>query len=232
MKTAGKILKKLTYPGRGLILGKSSNGENLAIAYFLMGRSNNSKNRVLNFKKNGIYTKPFKNEINNPSLVIYDPIIKFKHFIIISNGNHTETILKGLKSNLSFSESLKTRNFENDPPIFTPRIAALVDLKKNKYELAIVKSSTKPCSTERFFFEFSNIIGGQGHLIHTYYGRKNHETRSFNKTPKLVAIPNNINFFMNDIWAALNPEYRISLFVEFLNFKTKSSIRKIINIKK
>lgn len=234
MKTAGNILKKLSYPGRGIACGISPNGENLAVAYFLTGRSENSKNRVLIFKKNRVSTKQIDNNIQNKNLIIYDPVVKFKQFLIVSNGNQTETILKSLKNSSTFFESIETRNFENDPPIFTPRISMLAKLEKTNltYKMAIIKKATVPCSTQRFLFNFYNPIKGQGHLIYTYNGKKNgNETTSFNKTPRPITIPNDVNIFLKNIWNALNPKNRISLFVGFFNLNTKKFTRKIVNQK-
>lgn len=233
MKTAGDILKKLTYPGRGIILGLTPDGENLAAAYFLTGRSENSRSRVLKFKKNRISVQPFNCKIENPSLVIYDSVAKFKNFIVISNGNHTETIVQHLNKKLSFAQAMRTRNFENDPPLFTPRIAACAKLdRKNRsyaYKMAIIQSATEPCSTQRFFFEFANPLSGQGHLIYTYCGKEEAEPKAFSQTPKLIKIPNNINSFLHNIWSSLNSKNKVSLFVEFLNLNTGNCIRKIIN---
>lgn len=230
MQKLNDILGKLVYPGRGIVVGKTQN-QNLAIAYFIMGRSKNSRNRVFIFKKNKIETKPFKNQIKNANLLTYYPIIRFKNFLIVGNGNQTQTILNALKHGKSFEYALKTRNFENDPPIFTPRISALIEISnKPKLKISIIKNDDgNPKSTNRFFFEYSNLQNGQGFLIHTYTGNFNNDTTSFFGEPRRVYIPNCQNKFNHQIWNSLNQQNKISLFTEYIDLKTNSCNRMIYN---
>ena len=231
MKTINEALNQLEYPGRGLIIGMSSDGNYLAIAYFIMGRSANSQNRILKFEKNSIQTLSLKNYVHNKNLIIYKPVIKFQNFIVVSNGNQTETIIKNLKMNINFINSMRSRNFENDPPIYTPRIAAIIKLKKINfsYKIAIVKKAQNSKHTERFFFEYMTPTQGQGHLIHTYKGQNNSNIESFSGAPILIKIPKTAPEFQSEIWESLNKKNKISLYTEFINLKTKKCLKKIIN---
>ena len=231
MNTIVNVLNKITYPGRGIIIGLSPNGENLCIAYFIMGRSQNSKNRIFKFQKNSLQTLPLNNDVKNRNLIIYKPIIKYRNFVIISNGNQTKTILHSLQNGQNFSQALNLRNFENDAPIYTPRIAAIAELTKKRvtYKLAIVKKATASFSTERFFFEYEQPKQGYGHFIHTYTGKTDNETKSFNSIPHTIKIPNSHEKFQLAIWKTLNKNNKISLFTEFINLKTKKCSRKIVN---
>ncbi len=227
-----QILNNSSYPGRGFIIGLTPDGNNLAIAYYITGRSENSKNRKLVFQKNSLKTAGYKNKIKNENLVIYRPIVKFKNNIIISNGNQTETILNSLKENRSFFYSINKRNFEDDPPIFTPRISALINLQNNKftYKIAIIKSLFKyVLSTQRHFFCYNNPIKGTGHLIQTYKNDICSNVQSFQGEPIFVKIENNQMLFHRKIWNSLNSCYKISLFTEFINLYTKKCVRKIEN---
>ncbi len=230
MQKLNNILSKLIYPGRGIVVGKTQN-KNLAIAYFIMGRSENSRNRVFVFKRNKIETKSLKNQTENANLLTYYPIIKFKNFIIVGNGNQTQNILNALKQGKSFEYALKTRNFENDPPIFTPRISALVEISnKPTLKISIIKNNNgNPNSTNHFFFEYSNPQNGQGFFIHTYAGNVNNNTASFFGEPKSVYIPNCQNEFSHQIWNSLNQQNKISLFTEYIDLKTNSYHRIIYN---
>ena len=235
MKKIEEILTKYEYPGRGILIGLNEFGTEIFLAYFIMGRSENSKNRVFELdEEKNLKTKPFKKEnLKNEELIIYTAVTKFNGNIIVSNGNHTETIVKGLKNGLSFKESLKNTNFEPDPPILTPRISAILNItsKKISYTFSIIKNygNSKNC-TGRFFFEYENITPATGHLIHTYKPKNNNITNSFFGEPKLIKIPKNLNNFTESLWQALNEKNRISLFARSINLKTKEEKTKIINI--
>ena len=228
------VLKKYEYPGRGIVVGINNDNTEFFLAYFLTGRSFNSKNRILKLDSNkNLKTKPFnKEKLENENLTIYTAMTKFKDVVIISNGNHTDTILKGLKNEKSFEQSLKETKFEPDAPIFTPRISAVLHInnKIKKYSFSIIKTGDKEAkSTNRLFFEFENTQKGHGHLIHTYKQKNNVITNSFYGEPTNVKIPKTLEEFTSSIWQSLNEENKISLFTMSINKETKEEKIKIIN---
>ena len=166
-------------------------------------------------------------------MILYTAVTKFENKIIISNGNHTKTILNEIKRNKNFEESLKNTTYEDDPPIFTPRISAILEIKeeKQKYIFSIIKKSITN-STARFFFEFDPITKGSGHMIHTYKQQDNNMTHSFNLEPVSIKIPETLDEFTNSIWNSLNLKYKISLFSCSINIKTKKQTINILNINK
>ncbi len=220
------------YPGRGIITGKSACGEFAVMAYFIMGRSENSRNRVFVENKNGIITKAAdESKLTDPSLIIYAPCKVYKKTHILTNGDQTDTIYNGLKQKTSFSKSLRIRTFEPDGPHFTPRISAAVKVKNGemKCKVSILKTSMgNEKTTVRNFYEYSNFENGEGRFIHTY--RANEEPLpSFWGEPLTIEIKGDINKFANNIWKSLNEENKISLFVRYINLKTGKFEQKIIN---
>lgn len=234
MHTIESILKQSTYQGRGIIIGINEDYTEAFIAYFIMGRSENSRNRIFKInEKQELETIPFKNiEIKNKDLVIYTAISKFKEKIIVTNGTQTETISKGLENNKTFEESLKETKFEEDPPILTPRISAILNLENENitYKFSIIKSNNKNInSVSRFFFQYQNPLKGLGHFIHTYKETEKDPTNSFFGEPIELIIPKKLNQFTEKIWDSLNKENRISLFTKSINLKTKEEKNLIIN---
>lgn len=233
MQTIKNYFKKINYPGRGIIIGANETLEEIFIAYFIMGRSENSKNRIFELdEEKNLKTKPFKKDkIENEDLIIYKAVTKFEKKTIISNGRHTETILEGLKKGKTFSESLKETIFEQDPPILTPRISAILELDelKIKYTFSIIKSNENGTFVKRFFYSFQPALKATGHLIHTYMKKENNETNSFFGEPIELKIPKTLDEFEEEIWNSLNQENKISLFTRSINIKTKGEKTKIIN---
>ena len=230
MQNIKNVLEKYEYPGRGIIVGLNKTGDEVFFAYFIMGRSLNSKNRFFEMdEENNLKTKPIKKDmVENEDLIIYTAVTKFKDKIIISNGNHTDTILKGLKEGKEFKQCLNETFFEEDPPILTPRISAVLNLNKNfTYSFSIVKSGGQLC-VNRFFFEYS-ALKGKGHLIHTYKPKKGNILNSFFGEPTEVLIPQSLKEFEELIWSGLNLKNKISLFVCSVNLLTKKQQFKIIN---
>lgn len=225
-------LEQNSYPGRGIIIGKSKDGENAVIAYFIMGRSENSRNRIFEEFENGIKTKAFdESKLIDPSLIIYSPVRVIDNKTIVTNGDQTDTIYDFIKNGESFEEALRTRTFEPDPPNFTPRISGILDFKVDdfSYKLSILKSNNgNENSAQRFFYEYQSPVCGEGHFIHTYKCDGN-PIPSFFGEPKLVEINSDINEFTNMIWNALNQENKVSLFTRFVNLKTGAITSKIIN---
>ena len=227
-----KLLSKNTYPGRGIIIGKSKDNKNAVIAYFIMGRSENSRNRIFTVDGDGIKTEAFDaSKLSDPSLIIYSPVKVYKNNTIVTNGDQTDTIYDFLATDKTFKKALKTRTFEPDAPNFTPRISAILKTDKNKYEykLAILKSACgNENSCQRFFYEYAEPIAGEGHFIHTYK-KDGNPIPSFEGEPTLVEIPDDMNEFTNLIWKSLNEDNKVSLFVRYINLETGKVKSKIIN---
>lgn len=223
------ILSSNAYPGRGILLGRSADGANAVIAYFIMGRSENSRNRVFAENGEGIRTQAFDPaKLVDPSLIIYSPVRVLDGTTIVTNGDQTDTVYEAMKGGKTFAAALRTRTFEPDSPNFTPRISGLVQ-PDGSYRLSILKSAGgNPKSVQRFFFEYDAPVSGQGHLIHTYQGDGN-PLPSFEGEPTLVEIPNEIDGFTNLLWNSLNEENKISLFTRFINLDTGLKDTRILN---
>nr|WP_314099264.1 IMP cyclohydrolase [uncultured Lachnoanaerobaculum sp.] len=226
-----KYLSKLEYPGRGIILGKSDDGKNVVFAYFIMGRSVNSRNRIFDVYGDDIRTKAFDESLlNDPSLIIYSPVKVFGDNVIVTNGDQTDTIYEYLKTGKSFEDALYTRTFEPDAPNFTPRISGLIELKDRlKLKFSILKSDEgDENQTLRFFYNYDNPKPGEGFLIHTY--KENSDPlKSFEGEPKKVQISGDIDAFSEKLWNSLDSENKISLAVRYINLETGEYIQVIKN---
>lgn len=227
-----EYLEANSYPGRGIILGRSRDGNAAVIAYFIMGRSNNSRNRIFVEEGDGIRTQAFDaSRLEDPSLIIYSPVRMFENHLIVTNGDQTETIFEGLKEGKHFEEALRLREFEPDAPNYTPRISGLLTLRDAacSYAMSILKSNQgDPSECLRFTFEYGVPREGEGHLIHTYQGDGN-PLPSFAGEPVPVALEDDIDTFTSRLWSSLNPENRVSLFVRYLGLTDKKSETRIIN---
>lgn len=223
------LLRNNTYPGRGIIIGKSENN-NICIAYFLSGRSQNSRNRILEEVNGDVFTKAFdESKVEDPSLIIYPAIKTLGNTIIVTNGDHTDTIYDGLKNNISFEDSLFTRKFEPDSPNFTPRISGIVSINETDftYKLSILKSGTPQGTTcDRFFYNYESV-DSIGHFIHTYTDAN--PLISFIGEPIKIHIPNDIDEFSKSIWENLDNDNKISLYVRYIDLKNNTITNKIIN---
>ena len=221
-------LKSNTYPGRGIVIGKSEDGKHMAIAYFIMGRSENSRNRVFVDDGEGIKTQAYDpQKLEDPSLIIYAPVRVFDESTIVTNGDQTDTIYDYLVEGQTFEEALHTRTFEPDSPSYTPRISGIVI--GEHYRLSILKSAGgNPDSCQRFFFEYHNPIAGQGHFIHTYRCDGN-PIPSFEGEPKCVAIQGDLDTFTQNIWDSLNPDNKVSLFTRFIDVETGKFDTRVVN---
>ena len=222
-----------SYPGRGIIIGKSENGKNAVTAYFIMGRSENSRNRVFVEDGEGIRTQAFDPEkLSDPSLIIYSPVRVLGNKTIVTNGDQTDTIYDLMNNQLTFEQALRTREFEPDAPNYTPRISGIIKVEPNKtfnYALSILKSGDgNPESCSRFTFSYNNPINGEGHFIHTYMSDGN-PLPSFKGEPKLISIPDSIEEFSQLLWNNLNSDNKVSLFIRFINLETGKYESKIIN---
>lgn len=220
-----------TYPGRGIVIGKSRDGRSAVAAYFIMGRSANSRNRVFTEKNGTVYTEPFDvSKVEDPSLIIYAAIRKIGRNLIVTNGDQTDTIYKGLAAGMSFDEALARRCFEPDPPNFTPRISGLMTFDDGDftYKMSILKSGDEEGSfCNRFSFHYASKAG-LGHFIHTYVCDGN-PIPTFQGEPERVAIPDSIDVFTQEIWTALDENNRISLYVRYIDLATGAETSRMIN---
>lgn len=219
------------YVGRGIVIGKSSDGKKAATAYFIMGRSANSRNRVFTVKNGEVFTEPFDaSKVEDPSLIIYAAIRKFENKLIVTNGDQTDTIYDGIVTGKRFSESLESREFEPDAPNFTPRISGILIFGENdfKYEMSILKSLDENGSDcARYTFSYPSKAG-LGHFIHTYVTDGN-PIPTFQGEPERVAIPDSIDEFADEIWNYLDENNKISLYVRYTDLTDGSYEEKLIN---
>ena len=231
IQNLGENLKNNTYPGRGIVVGKSADGKNAVIAYFIMGRSENSRNRIFTENGDEVIIHPFDaSKVEDPSLIIYSPIRKYENTLIVTNGDQTDTIYDGLVAGKSFEEALRAREFEPDRPNFTPRISAALDFDNNDftYKMSILKSADAEGSAcNRYTFEYASIAG-LGHFIHTYNCDGN-PIPTFTGEPERVAIPNCIDEFTDLIWKNLNDNNKISLYVRYTNLESGKTENRMIN---
>lgn len=225
-------LKANAYPGRGIVIGRSEDGKKAVIAYFIMGRSQNSRNRIFVEEKNGIRTQTFDtSKLEDPSLIIYTPVRVLGNKTIVSNGEQTDSIYQGMDHQMTFEQSLRSHKFEPDAPNYTPRISGILHIEHGKYNYAmsILKSNHgDPDSCQRFTFAYENPKAGEGHFIHTYLHDGN-PLPSFEGEPKSVSIPNDMNTFAEKIWNSLNEENKVSLFVRYIDIESGEFENKIIN---
>lgn len=218
------------YVGRGIIIGRTPDAKKAVTAYFIMGRSANSRNRVFEEVKDDVMIKPFdESKVEDPSLIIYHPLRVDDKKIIITNGDQTDTIRDFMKTGMCFQCALRTRSFEPDAPNWTPRISGLVDIEDDfTYKMSILKSAnSEGTSCNRYFFEYEGLAG-QGHFIHTYMTDGN-PIPTFTGEPKRLLIPDNIEELTSEIWENLNEENKISLYVRYTDIKTGEYDKRIIN---
>ena len=227
-----ELLSGNTYPGRGIVIGTSADGKKAMIAYFIMGRSENSRNRVFVAEGDAMRTKAFdESKMIDPHLIIYYPVRVLGNKTIVTNGDQTDTIYEGMDKQQTFEQSLRSRKYEHDAPNYTPRISSLLDVEGGKYNYAIsiLKSDMgNPDNTLRFTFTYDAPQKGKGHFIHTYMGDGN-PLPSFEGEPKLVEISDDIDTFTENLWTSLNEENKVSLFVRFINLETEETDTRIIN---
>lgn len=225
-------LKNNDYPGRGIVIGKSADGRNAVCAYFIMGRSVNSRNRVFIEDGDGIRTEAYDpSKLEDPHLIIYAPVRVLGNKTIVTNGDQTDTIYKLMNQQMTFEQSLRTREFEDDAPNYTPRISGIIKTEDGgfNYALSILKSANgNPDSCQRYTFSYMDPIAGEGRFIHTYMG-DGEPLPSFEGEPKLVSVPDDIDEFAESLWNALNEDNKVSLFVRFIDLETGKTRSKIIN---
>ena len=227
----GELLEKNAYPGRGIVIGKSEDARCAVFAYFIMGRSENSRNRVFVERDGALYTEPFDfAKVSDPSLIIYSAVRKIGNKIIVTNGDQTDTIYDAIAVGGDMRSGLRTREFEPDAPNLTPRISGVLNFADGdfSYEMSILKSATpdgRACN--RYFYEYS-AINGLGHFIHTYMEDGN-PLPTFLGEPERVCIGADIDEFANDIWNSLNPDNKISLYVKYIDLATGEEQTRLFN---
>ena len=225
-------LKSNAYPGRGIVIGKSKNGKYAVTAYFIMVRSSNSRNRVFVQDGQGFRTQAFDpSKLEDPSLIIYAPVRVLGNKTIVTNGDQTDTIYEGMDKQMTFEQSLRSREFEPDGPNYTPRISGVMHIEGGNYSYAmsILKSNHGDGSScVRNTFAYETPLAGEGHFIHTYMHDGN-PLPSFQGEPKLVEIPDDMEAFTNMLWTSLNEDNKVSLFVRYIDIATGEYETKIIN---
>ena len=226
------LLAKNSYPGRGIAIGRSEDGLCAVFTYFIMGRSQNSRNRVFTESDGGIITEAADEKLlTDPSLIIYAPVKVLGNRLVVTNGDQTDTIIDFLNRGESFENALGTRTFEPDAPNYTPRISGMAEFEGGgfSYKLSILKSNGgRPESALRFFFEYENPVAGEGHFIHTYKGDGN-PIPSFEGEPVSVKISGGIDEYAAGVWSALNEDNKVSLFVCYANLESGDAETKIFN---
>jgi len=229
--TIGSAVKDNSYVGRGIVIGKSADGEKAVFAYFIMGRSENSRNRIFTIEGDDVTIYPFDaSKVEDPSLIIYSPVRKLGDKLIVTNGDQTDTIYDFVKEGKSFEEALETREFEPDAPNWTPRISGMMSFKDSdfSYKMSILKSADKDGSAcNRYTFSYKALCG-LGHFIHTYNCDGN-PIPTFTGEPERIEIPDDIDAFTNDIWENLNSENKISLYVRYVDLKNGTYDYRMIN---
>ncbi|MCR5724956.1 MAG: IMP cyclohydrolase [Treponema sp.] len=231
-KSLDAALSATSYPGRGIVLGRSADGKKAVAAYFIMGRSENSRNRVFVKDGEGIRTQAFDpSKMQDPSLIIYAPVRVLGNKTIVTNGDQTDTIYENMDKQMTFEQSLRCREFEPDAPNFTPRISGIMHIENGTYNFAmsILKSDNgDPASCNRFTFAYNNPKAGVGRFIHTYMGDGN-PLPSFEGEPELVTVSGDIDSFTDSVWNSLNADNKVSLFVRFIDIATGTWEDRIVN---
>ena len=233
MVTISSELSGNSYPGRGIVIGKSADGKSAVTAYFIMGRSASSRNRVFVEDGEGIRTEAFDPStlLVAPELIIYSPVRVLGNNTIVTNGDQTDTVYDGMSAGKTFEESLRVRKYEHDAPNYTPRISGLMHIENGAYDysMSILKSHNgNPDICERHTYTYDNTVAGEGHFIHTYMGDGN-PLPSYEGEPTLVEITGNIDEFTDMVWNNLNEDNKVSLFVRFIDIETGNYETRIIN---
>ena len=224
-----ELLQAHPYPGRGIVLGRSADGQKAVIIYFIMGRSENSRNRIFEATGDGIRTRAYdESKMVDPSLIIYHPVRQVGEVTVVTNGDQTDTIRDSLLAGKSYIDALRTRCYEPDGPNYTPRISGVVD-QDGSFCLSILKSADpEGTACARFFYEYP-AVPGLGHFLHTYVCDGNPVIPTFQGEPERVSIPADIDDFTRELWENLNPDNKISLFVRYTNLETHEYRQRILN---
>jgi len=231
VKTLEERLAGNRYPGRGIVIGKTPDGSKAVAAYFIMGRSANSRNRIFTEKDGEIFTEPFDaSRVEDPSLIIYAAVRSFENHLIVTNGNQTDTIYDGLRAGGSFESALEPREFEPDGPNWTPRISGMLTFADRDftYKMSILKSGDRAGSfCNRFTYSYG-AEAGLGHFLHTYVCDGN-PIPTFQGEPERVAIPDSIDTLTEALWNSLDAENKISLYVRYVDLATGACEERMVN---
>lgn len=231
INTIDELIKGNSYVGRGIVIGKTPDGKKACSAYFIMGRSNNSRNRIFTVKDNAVFTEPFDaSKVEDPSLIIYAAVRELDNKLIVTNGDQTDTIYDGLKAGLGFAEALTSREFEPDAPNFTPRISGMITFGEGDftYDMSILKSAdSEGTACNRYTYSY-NALPGLGHFIHTYVCDGN-PIPTFQGEPERMEMDNDIDTFTENIWNALDEDNKISLYVRYTDLETGEETSRLIN---
>jgi len=231
INTIDELIKGNSYVGRGIVIGKTPDGKKACCAYFIMGRSNNSRNRIFTVKDNAVFTEPFDaSKVEDPSLIIYAAVRELDNKLIVTNGDQTDTIYDGLKAGLGFAEALTSREFEPDAPNFTPRISGMITFGEGDftYDMSILKSAdSKGTACNRYTYSY-NALPGLGHFIHTYVCDGN-PIPTFQGEPERMEMDNDIDTFTDNLWNALDEDNKISLYVRYTDLETGEETSRLIN---
>ncbi len=226
-----ELIKGNSYVGRGIVIGKTPDNKHAAVAYFIMGRSNNSRNRIFTEKNGSIYTEPYdSSKVEDPSLIIYAALRSYKDNLIVTNGDQTDTIYDGLADGKSFSEALLSREFEPDAPNLTPRISGMLHFEDSdfSYQMSILKSADpEGTACNRYTYSYSSLPG-LGHFIHTYECDGN-PLPTFSGEPRRVEISDDIDELTSSIWNSLDGDNKISLYVRYVDLETGIETDRLIN---
>ncbi len=229
--TPEELLKDNTYPGRGIVIGKTPDGKKAMTAYFIMGRSENSRNRVFTEKNGEVFTEPFdESKVQDPSLIIYAAVRSYENHLVVTNGNQTDTVIEGLKQGRTFAEALESREFEPDAPNFTPRISGMLTFGNGDftYQMSILKSAdAEGTACNRYTFHFAPL-NGLGHFLHTYVCDGN-PIPTFQGEPERMAVCDDIDEMTSHLWASLNEANRISLYVRYIDLETGKTENRLVN---
>ena len=231
INTPAELMEGNSYVGRGIIIGKSANGKKAMAAYFIMGRSANSRNRVFALRDGALFTEPFDaSKVQDPSLIIYAAVRQYENNLIVTNGDQTDTVYEGLKAGKSFAEALAARCFEPDAPNLTPRISGMLTFENGDftYQMSILKSiDAAGTDCARYTFAYP-AKAGLGHFIHTYVCDGS-PIPTFQGEPERIAVPDDVNAFADEIWRVLDPDNKISLYVRAVDLETGAVEDRLIN---
>ncbi len=232
MRSIADRLRENSYPGRGIIIGKTSDGTKAVTAYFIMGRSVNSRNRIFTEDGEGIRTQAFdESKLEDPSLIIYAPVRVLGNKTIVTNGDQTDTIYEQMDKQMTFEQSLRTREFEPDAPNYTPRISGILHVENGKfsYAMSILKSNNgNPEGCNRYTFAYETPIAGEARFIHTYMGDGN-PLPGFEGEPELTDVLDDIDAYTDLLWNSLNEDNKVSLFVRYINIADGTYETRIVN---
>ena len=230
-RTPEELLRDNTYPGRGIVIGKTPDGTRAMTAYFIMGRSENSRNRIFTEKDGEVFTEPFdESKVQDPSLIIYAAVRSYQNHLVVTNGNQTDTVIEGLKKGETFTKALESRCFEPDAPNFTPRISGMLSFENGdfSYQMSILKSADAAgTACNRYTYHYAPL-NGLGHFLHTYVCDGN-PIPTFQGEPERMTVCDSIDEMTERLWNALNENNKISLYVRYVDLATGRAESRLVN---